>query len=475
MHKQTKTLIGCMILLGILLVGATFALTWEGVKEEPIVSESVELIKEDQNQVSQVKITTEQEEMTLKNQGEEAGFSVVGLENVPLSKSTINGTIETCTNLVANQQIKTEETVDLAIYGLASPAIKVEVEMKEGQVYTLEVGDEAPSSQGYYTLFENQVYLISTSDAMNLKRTLYDFIDTQIVSSKASDVQIEELILNNTGSPEIQLTYVPEETVTKEKTSEQVENTNTASKDTEENEEISEETEIIPAYYTMTQPYTKDLTTYDVTSWTDGVFGMYASAIEAIDVTEAQIQQYGFHDPLSVLEIKLTDGQYIKLMVTRQNDAYYMMKEGTPIIYQVNESDLGWLHMTPVILTRNVFENRTSKEIESIDVTTEQEAFHLVPDGEELTREELEQVGNMIFAFTPTQVETVESFSLQKVATITLRYQDGTMDQLELIPTGSGTLYMVLNGECEYTTSEWSLTSLLEKCNSVYEEIEEEK
>lgn len=469
MHKQTKTLISCVIILGILLVGGAFALTWEGVKEEPIETESVALIKEDQSQVSKVKLITQQAEIILNNEGEEISFSVGGLENIPLSQSRINGVIETSTNLVARQQIKTEETVDLAIYGLATPAIQVNVEMKDGQAYTLSIGNEAPAAQGYYILFENEVYLIDTSDAMNFNRTLYDFIDTQIISTKASDVQIQELILNNTGSPQMKLTYVPEKIVTKEKTPEQVDNTNTDSKDREEDEEVSEETETLPAYYTMTQPYTKELTTYDVTSWTDGIFGMYASAIEAINVSESQKQQYGFHEPLSVLEIKLTDGQYMKLIVTKQNDAYYMMKEGTAIIYQIDESDLSWLHITPVTLTRNVFENRTIEEIESIDVTTEQEVFNLVPDGEELTHEEFEQVGNMILAFTPTQVEPVESFSLQKVATITLRYQDGTMDQLELIPTGSGTLYMMLNGECEYTTSEWSLTSLIEKCNSVYE------
>lgn len=487
MSKQTKTLIGCTLLLVLLLGGAAFALTWEGVpEEETAASERIELIKEEKNQVSKIKLETDTEQIELINQGEEEGFSVTGLENMPLSTSAVNSIVEACINLEASQEIKTEEALDLALYGLESPAIKVQMDMQDGKAYQLAIGNEAPSYQGQYVLFNDKVYLISTSVAMSFDQTLYDFVETQILPTKSSDVHIEELVLKNTGRPEIKLTYVPEETIVTEKEPEEGENVDAApedtaqngeadaaSVDTSESKETEVEEEVIPAYYKMTAPYAKDLTTYDVTSWADGLFSIYATAVEEIRVDEQKMKDYGFDDPLSVLEIKLSDGQNYRLNVTRQNDTYYMMREGTPIIYNVNQSDLSWLDITPITLTRNMFENRTSDDIASISVTTESETLNLIPDGKELTSEELKEVGNMIIAFTPTKVDPVESFNLQTVATITLSYKDGKTDRLELIPTGSGELYMVLNGVCEYTTNEWSFTSLLEKCKSVYEEVEE--
>ena len=109
MSKQTKTLIGCTLLLVLLLGGAAFALTWEGVpEEETAASESIELIKEEKNQVSKIKLETDTEQIELINQGEEEGFSVTGLENMPLSTSAVNSIVEACINLEASQEIKTE-------------------------------------------------------------------------------------------------------------------------------------------------------------------------------------------------------------------------------------------------------------------------------------------------------------------------------------------------------------------------------
>ena len=182
MSKQTKTLIGCTLLLVLLLGGAAFALTWEGVpEEETAASESIELIKEEKNQVSKIKLETDTEQIELINQGEEEGFSVTGLENMPLSTSAVNSIVEACINLEASQEIKTEEALDLALYGLESPAIKVQMDMQDGKAYQLAIGNEAPSYQGQYVLFNDKVYLISTSAAMSFDQTLYDFVETQIL------------------------------------------------------------------------------------------------------------------------------------------------------------------------------------------------------------------------------------------------------------------------------------------------------
>ena len=180
MSKQTKTLIGCTLLLVLLLGGAAFAFTWEGIaeeetivdegiaEEETIVDESIALITQEKSKVSKIKLETDTEQIELINQGEEEGFSVTGLENIPLSTSTVNNVVETCISLEASQEIKTEEALDLAVYGLESPTIKVQMDMQDGTVYQLAIGNEAPSYKGQYALFNDKVYLISTSDAMIL-------------------------------------------------------------------------------------------------------------------------------------------------------------------------------------------------------------------------------------------------------------------------------------------------------------------
>lgn len=459
MQKQTKVLVACLIAFVLLIGGAVLALSWEGKTEETATDERIALLTTEKEQIEQISLETEDETIEFLNQGEEKGFSVKGLENVPLAKGTIDALINRCTALEATQEVGDTESLDLALYGLEAPSIKVKIVLEEGKELMLYIGDEAPGYVGNYALFNEKLYIVDSSTAMNFDKTLYDFVSDEVVPMKTSEVYVEDVKLKNAGREAIHLSYVPEETVVVEEAT------------TGDEAEPTEE-EVIPAYYKMITPYAKDLTSYDVTSWTDGIFSLYASDITAIHVGDAQYSASGFDDPLSTLELNMSDGQSYKLTVSYFNNNYYLRCNEVPIIYHMNESELTWIDITTEALFKSIFNAREKQDVAKLMIKTPDETFEIAPNQDGITQEEFEIISGNVLYFQPTKVEAIDTFKFEKIATIELTYKDGNQDVLELIPTGDGTLYMVLNGACEYTTSEASFTYLIEKYHTSQQEEE---
>lgn len=489
MKKQVKTLVTCAIVFILLIGGVIAAMSWEGKQEEEDLTQAaIPLITTDRNQISQVSLETEDERIELVAKGEDGDFTVKGLEGAPLSKLTIDNVMNTIINLEAVQKVEAAEPIDLAMYGLDDPDVKLRLTLKDGKAFELAIGDDTPSYTGSYALFNEQLYIVGSSTAMSLEKTLYDFVDDQIVPLKDSDAYVEKVLLKNEGKPEIQLTYIPEETVTTEKEeieeADEIGATNaedepdTTETDTEADKDTEEDTEpeetVIPAYYKMTLPYEKDLTTYDVTAWTDGIFGMYADRVETVDISEEERRSFGFDEPISVIEITTSNEQTYKLTVSEHNDNYYILCNDSTVLYSVGKEDLTWLDITPETLSKSIFGNTNSEDIARLHIQTDKEAFNIAPGENNVTSEGFKEISQLIVSFPITKVPPVETFSLDTAAVITISYKDGKTDTLELIPTGSGELYMVLNGVCEYTTGEWGLTTLIDKSLSLNEVPEEE-
>lgn len=478
MQKQTKVLIACLIALILLMGGVVFVLNWEGKAEETVTNERIALLTTEKEQIKQISLETEDEIIEFLNEGEEKGFSVRGLEDVPLAKETLDAIITSCMALEASQEVDAKEPLDLAVYGLDTPRTKVKVVLEAGTESVLYIGDEAPGYVGNYALFNEKLYIIDSSTAMNFDKTLYDFVSDEIVPMKTSEVYIEEVQLQNLGKETIHLSYVPEETVvaekeeTEESTTEEpaTESTKQAGGEAAQTEAESIEETVIPAYYKMIAPYEKDLTSYDVTSWTDGIFSLYASDITAINAQEAEYREYGFDKPVSILELKMSDGQSYKLTVSYFNNNYYLKCNEVPIIYCMNASELTWIDKTTELLFKSIFNAKEKQDVAKLIIQTAQETFEIIPNQEGITQEEFEIISGNVLYFQPTKVEAIDTFEFEKVGSIELTYKDGSRDILELFPTGEGSLYMVLNGRCEYTTSESSFTYLLDKYHASKQE-----
>lgn len=440
MSKQIKGLVIALVALMALVIGGVVVWNIEPTEEVAAETTSESVWEVAEEEIKSIKLTSLGEEIEFLRSGEV--LQVKGLEDAPRLESIYSQFTSQCMNIDAKQKLELDEGAGLEQYGLSNPWLQLQMITNDDTIYEIKIGNEAPSSIGYYALFNDQVYIVERAVANNLEHTRYDFVDKQIVPGQDSGEQFETLTLQNEEQEQIELLYRPEE---------------------KKDEEIT-----VLAAYDMQTPLKASLDTYNVTSWADSLWGLTASGIAVVDATEEEQAGYGFERPISTLSYTTTQGKSDTLTVARQGDDFYMMNGQTNIIYKVMQTSLNWLEITPETLMQSIFLDTKVEDVKKLQIEAEDEKF-VIELGEQLDQENFDRIVGSVLGMSPTSVGVVETFAFQKVATITIDYIDGTQSQLELIPTGDGELYMVLDGKCSYTTSEWSLTGLISSCHALNE------
>lgn len=440
MQKQIKNLVIVLIALVGLIIGGVVVWNIE-VPEEALAETTSETLWEvAEEEIKSISLTSLGKDIEFWRSGET--IQVKGLENLPRLESTYSQFISQCMNIDAKQKLELDEGASLEQYGLSNPWLQLQLITSDDMAYGIKIGNEAPSSIGYYALFNDEVYIVERAVANNLEHTIYDFVDKQIVPLQDTQEQFETLILQNEEQEKVELHYRPEERVDEEVT--------------------------VMAAYNMQSPLKVSVDTYNVASWADSIWGITASEIVALDATEIEQVNYGFDRPVSTLSYTTTGGKTDTLTVTRQGDDFYIMNSQSNMIYKIVQTSLSWLEITPETLIQSVFIDKKVEDVKKVQVETEDENY-IIELSDSIDQENFERIAGSVLDMVPTPVGLVETFAFQKVATITVDYIDGTQNRLELIPTGDGQLYMALDRKCSYATSEWSLAGLISYCRALNE------
>lgn len=109
-----------------------------------------------------------------------AEISVTSIDNVSLEACTIYAT------RIIEENVKNSKLAD---YGLDEP-ITVAVTPKEGEKYTVELGNQEPTKNGYYFRMagESTVYLMSNYKAQMLLTDFKNLCDTTLISCSMDDI-----------------------------------------------------------------------------------------------------------------------------------------------------------------------------------------------------------------------------------------------------------------------------------------------
>lgn len=476
MKKQTVFLalsIGVVVLLSVLLAVLLMQPAEEEGTDSSSSDDSLTLLELEQADLSTITIQNSSGTFSLTNQGD--AFSLDALDGLETSSANTQKVVDALCPLKVSQQIwapeedavpgQSADDATLAQYSLDSPSATVTFQTVDQQTYTLLLGAEAPLQSGTYLMVDGSIYLGSSSTFSVFLKDQNSFVDNQITSAAPSDYTEATIELSGASREEplvISITSQPS-------SSEEDDETTVGSSD-----------DSLTYTYTMTSPQQRTLSEEAVTSLLEDGAYLYADAIAAVNPTPEEISQFGLDDPWSVITATF-DGETTTLRASAQDaaGAVYLMRDDTPIVYQVTASRLPWYDISAEMLIQAVYTPVGFTELSSLTVTSDNLTyrFTVVPDADSATvlcnGQKVDSDQFTLLYETITQVPPDSYYpaepTLEPALTMTIEYaQEGReTDTIVLTPTGSGTLFLTVNGETSYTTAESRLDTILEACQAI--------
>lgn len=479
MKKQTVFLAisaAVVVLLSVLLA----VLLMQPASPEDTDSEtsdsSLTVLDLEQADLSAITIQNSTGTFSLTNHGD--AFSLDALDGLETSSANTQKVVDALCPLTASQLIWAPEedavpgqSADpslLAQYGLDAPAATVTFQTVDQQSYTLQVGADAPLQSGTYFMLDDCIYLGSATSFSVFQNSQNSFVDNQITSAVPSGYTQATLELSGASREQPMVIEITSQFQ------------DASSEESQEDTTVGSSDSTLTYTYTMTQPQQRTLSEDAVTSMLDGSAYLYADAIVAVNPSSEQLASYGLSDPWSVFSANF-NGDTLTLRASAPDaaGAVYLMRDGTPIVYQVTASRLPWYEISAEMLIQAVYTPVDFAELSSLTVTADDQTyrFTVVPDsdtpsvlcnGQEVDPDQFTLLYETITQVPPDSYYPAEP-TLDPALTMTVEYTDSgrAADTIVLTPTGSGTLFLTVNGQTSYTTAESRLDTILEACQAL--------
>jgi len=347
MSKRIKTLIiiGIVVLL---LAGATAVLLLmpSGEGEETDSGSAASFITfadQETDLLESAHIKNTEDEFTIERVGENL-WRIRALEDFPINESTYYSARNSLCTLSAMEVVE-ENSQRLAEYGLTSPQAEVETKFLDGTSYKIALGNLSPDGTRRYALRvdegNNTVYGLSTYSLSCAFLTRNDFVDTSLIPSWTAPEGSESTV------PEVNRLEITGNYLDKPIVIEPI---------LEDDPDVLSSMDMLK----MTSPVTSLLNT----DWLDknitALFGVSAEKTVQVAPTEADLEKYGLAEPFMTYALQYDKTSSFKLLVGNGIDSegnvpvsskdivsYYVMREGTDVVYQARKEALPWVNVQP--------------------------------------------------------------------------------------------------------------------------------
>lgn len=347
-----------------------------------------------------------------------------------------------------------------------NPQYSIQIVTTDGSTEELFLGNSAPDGSSIYALYQDEVYLLDDRLLDSVSKGSLSFLDNQITDLEP---EYEKAIITLSGT--VRSSPVTLEIQTKEQTTEE-----------EEEQSVVSSAEKI---YTMTTPLIQTISEESAAQVTEGLFSLYGNSVIAVKPTAQQMAEYRLDEPYSIVSMQV-DGVHAFTLRTSEPDAnnyVYLMRDGSPLVYLVSASRLSWLEVQAEQLTQSIYQPSEPEEIAQLQIISPQGSYDFVVEavegeddeqvtcnGQSVDRELFDKLYQAVTSIPPERMSSGQP-ELEPALTMTVSYRDSSRpeDRFELIPNGSGSVYLRLNGKIRYTASQQLVYQILQNCQQVLE------
>ena len=471
MSKRAKNLvvIGIFILsMALVLLILILTQPKENAGEDISSSSTVSVLSYDRDNIASMKITNDRGEYVIRNGVQ--GFTIDEYSEFRQNTTTMAAAGRCATNITA-QALAEENAENLEKYGLAdgSPKASCEVTLKDGTVYTVCFGINAPDgSTRYFRLADSHdVYTVLLNSSGYFYYAEDDFISLSVT---------DELTNNNTA-PTIDHLLITRKDLDYD--IEFVDDSKNYSID--EISMASAQVMISPVYAYL------DITNSNAIIY--GLWGLTAIDVVKVHPTEEDFAQYGLDDPFCTVDLEaelqkyaMRIGNVAEYQLDENGDpttvpvAFYCYYEGIDIIYIFDTTEVPWATFMPIDILSSMMTSNYIYALDYIDINyyaPDAANYYFDLDGHiEETYLTGTLNGNEI---DPDEFKILYQFMLKcpiddlcfedpqedkLIARIDFRRDDGTGDILEFYDQGNNRVAIKLNGIISFSQPRGYLTVL---------------
>jgi hypothetical protein len=153
-----------------------------------------DILKIPDDQLTQIEIR-KGEELTSIKKADSGNWEITAPQPLNGDQDAVRSVVTTLASLRSDRLIE-EKTADLETYGLAKPALEVTVAAKDGKKHKLLIGDETPTSSGYFVKLDGdpRVFTVASYNKSTIDKTWKDLRDKRLLtfdSDKLTRVELE--------------------------------------------------------------------------------------------------------------------------------------------------------------------------------------------------------------------------------------------------------------------------------------------
>ncbi len=258
---------------------------------------------------------------------------------------------------MASVRLITEGEADLSLYGLDKPAGRATIKKTDGSVSTILLGNRAGSGSNYYAMVEgsSQVHLIGTGVGETMLRPAMSMLDTTLCSAQYLD-----LLHFSIERKADQTTITANSTPFRDDAG-----------------------ELVELQWKFDEPLHWMANTMSIEPVINEIIAAKAKEFVAMDVSEADLAQYGLDDPSYRFEVSDANQTYaITLGAKAGTTLYYGMSSRIPGAVFVTETKNFTLVEAPVMEWMNKFVYLANiTDVTKIDLTFDNTKLNIEIDG----------------------------------------------------------------------------------------------
>lgn len=280
------------------------------------------------------------------------------LMDLPISENKFATLTSDCVGITAAQIIDNNSS-DISVFGLSTPRATVNIKYNDKKSLKLNIGAEAPFSEGVYVNVNDgsTVYLFSSDKVDSFFYSKIDFIDKAITPKTESDktaLILKKATLEGTSRPEAIVFEL-------------------------------ESTDASYNTYKITSPSQKATDANQISSIVDQLHGLEAEDVIAINPNDEQLAQYGLLQPYSKITAEYSSTYVTLITSVPQDDKVYIMNPKIPIIYRMASKDKTFITAQYYDIASKTIISPTLSTVKKLTVSSEGSyyAFNISFDNEQ--------------------------------------------------------------------------------------------
>jgi hypothetical protein len=167
----------------------------QGEANKPAADAAPKLLSIPEDQITKVEIKRAAGETATVVQKAGARWELAAPEKLAVDQDAMSSMVSTLSSLSSDRLVE-EKAGDLKEYGLASPGIAVVVHKKDGKKQELLIGDETPTSSGFFAKLEGdpRIFTIASWNKTSLDKTSKDLRDKRLLTFDSDKLTRVELV-----------------------------------------------------------------------------------------------------------------------------------------------------------------------------------------------------------------------------------------------------------------------------------------